>query len=34
MEIEGNEIKKAFLGVDGVYTAYSEYLTFPVEQKI
>jgi len=34
MEDEGNEIEEAFLGTDGVYTAYSEYLKFPVEQKI
>lgn len=34
IEAEGNEIEKAFLGTDGVYTAYSEYLKFPVEQEI
>ena len=34
MEKEGNEIMTAFLGVDGVYTAYADYLEFPNTQKI
>ena len=34
MEAEGNEIEKAFLDVDGVYSEISEYLVFPVEQDV
>ncbi|MDN7024972.1 iron ABC transporter substrate-binding protein [Methanoculleus sp. FWC-SCC1] len=34
MEQEGNEIMTAFLGVDGVYSAYADYLTFPRDQQI
>lgn len=34
MEKEGNEIMTAFLGVDGVYSAYADYLEFPHTQKI
>ncbi|NLZ29986.1 MAG: ABC transporter substrate-binding protein [Methanomicrobiales archaeon] len=34
MEKEGNEIMTAFLGVDGVYSAYADYLEFPRTQKI
>jgi len=33
METEGNAIMKKFLGVDGVYTDYMNYLQFPVTQK-
>jgi iron complex transport system substrate-binding protein len=32
LEAEGNEIMKKFLGVDGVYTEYMNYLGFPVTQ--
>jgi iron complex transport system substrate-binding protein len=31
LEIEGNEIFKAFLGVDGVFTEYADYLVWPRE---
>jgi iron complex transport system substrate-binding protein len=34
LESEGNEIMKKFLGVDGVFTEYMNYLSFPVTQKI
>jgi iron complex transport system substrate-binding protein len=34
METEGNEIMAAFLGVDGVYSAYADYLTFPRDQQL
>ncbi|HRW83215.1 MAG TPA: ABC transporter substrate-binding protein, partial [Methanothrix sp.] len=29
MEAEGNEIFEAFLGVDGVFTEYADYLVWP-----
>jgi iron complex transport system substrate-binding protein len=31
LEMEGNEIFKAFLGVDGVFTEYADYLIWPRE---
>ena len=31
LEKEGNEIFKAFLGVDGVFTEYADYLVWPRE---
>jgi len=34
MEKEGNEIMAAFLGVDGVYSEYADYLEFPRDQQI
>jgi len=34
MEREGNEIMAAFLGVDGVYSEYADYLKFPRDQQI
>lgn len=34
MEKEGNEIMAAFLGVDGVYDVYADYLEFPNTQNI
>jgi len=33
IEAEGNAIMKKFLGVDGVYTDYANYLQFPITQK-
>ena len=32
LEAEGNEIFKAFLGVDGVFTEYADYLVWPREE--
>ena len=34
MEKEGNEVMTAFLGVDGVYSAYADYLKFPRDQQV
>lgn len=34
LEKEGNEIMGAFLGIDGVYSAYADYLKFPGDQQI
>lgn len=34
LETEGNEIMKKFLGVDGVFTEYMNYLEFPVSQNV
>jgi len=34
MDKEGNEIMAAFLGVDGVYSEYADYLEFPRDQQI
>jgi iron complex transport system substrate-binding protein len=34
VEKEGNEIMAAFLGVDGAYSAYADYMEFPREQQI
>ncbi len=34
MDKEGNEIMATFLGVDGVYSKYADYLKFPRDQQI
>ena len=34
MDTEGNEIMAEFLGVDGVYSEYADYLKFPNDQQI
>jgi len=31
LEMEGNEIFEAFLGVDGVFSEYADYLVWPRE---
>jgi iron complex transport system substrate-binding protein len=34
IEVKGNEIMKKFLGVDGVFTEYMNYLEFPKTQQV